>query len=502
MGAMAEEMSLSGNWVEFANTELDVFLIDPIEMVVYVAVAFLCWFFTPLVGPVLLREKYIKGIEQYEYSDGGIENIVFRILAPVLASNSVLMLIVVLARISFAPGWTPQIRWMPILMYWFIHAAVMSSKQRVPYPAWALLVQASTSLITALYFDWVVVCRIEEDGIFAFDQSNIGWQMLVIAFFAVGMIVLSGLKRGVSKYNSWLEASYRTQVSSFNGVPRIDPKVEKAVFSYVRRFDELLPDTFKQDVLLRALFYTVMLIEDSNRPWWFRLTERMFFWTKRVRTTGIMQVKSPKRLSDRESVRMSIPIVQKIWNSFVMQVAELGRGGDDAIVSFTRDWYKYDFNEMRRLTAGSMSHLYGRYCGTFTLDASGSFSMVSALLRVESEALDPRFVYVSSKLFESAAAWVPGCELCFKDSGISLLVNEIPDGRALVRFVNNDGPERSEAQCFVGRLLGRAVVISVEFVPRIRCVVVAALEGEDVRLLTDGFPRWTASTMGAMRLND
>lgn len=57
-----------------------------------------------------------------------------------------------------------------------------------------------------------------------------------------------------------------------------------------------------------------MLTEDINRPPAFRFAERVFFFTKKIKTTGIMQVTSKKKLSDEESIELAQKIILSSYN--------------------------------------------------------------------------------------------------------------------------------------------------------------------------------------------
>lgn len=435
-------------------------------------------------------------MEQYDCEDNSVENIVFRILAPVFISylllSAVVALYYVLTFWDIAPeDWIPPIRWMPVVMYWVLYIVSATAKDGASYPIWTLLTQALTSLATTIYFDWAVVCRIPEEGIFAFDQSNIGWQVLMISFFAAGFLILFGIRRGLAKYNRKISLSRHYSTASSSS---LDQATEKKIFSYIRKFDRLLPENFDQDPLLRSLFYTIMLIEDSNRPKWFRTLEHHLFWTKKVRSTGIMQVRSQKNLSDEESVELAIPIVQDLWNSFIQQTAKSEGGRYYPAVSFSQTWYKYDFDRMRGLATHSVNRIYGHYCGTFTLNAGKTFSAVSGFFQTTDPDRCSSPVYVESCLFKPAAVWMPNKELCFDQGAISLLEGDIPAGKIAIKIANNDNPDEALAKDCLNRLPNTATVLSVEYVPNIRCVISVSCETENNDDLSVTFPGWGITT--------
>lgn len=486
-------VDLSDEWLAFIGVELDVFSMTLTSFCVYVVVAIMCRFAIPVSGPVLLRGRYFSNVEQYSYDDNGITNIVFRILAPVFVSY-LLLAIAFFGWNALHPGWFPQIRWMPIMLYWILYIALATAKHSPSYPIWTLLIQALTSLAAALYFDWAVVCRIPEDGIIAFDQSNIGWQVLVVSFFAVGAMVLFGIKRGLARYNGRLLNAYYASAVFSSDKSGISQKTERWLFSHLRRYDSLLPDSYKRDELLRALLYTIMYIEDSNRPKWFRLFERAFFWTGRVKSTGIMQVRSRKALSDQESVELAIPKVKTIWESFVVQVAKSNAGSFYPLVSFTGNWYRYNYELMRSEAAQSTSYLYGKYCGTFSLDVGKIFLDISKTLAMADNDYRKFDVFVRSNLFAADASWIPGRELCFDAGRISLLASDFPREAVTFKASNNDGIGEEGAREAVDRLSSIGTIVSVEFIPYVRCAITMEASSSLAEEIAKAVPGWIIST--------
>ena len=173
---------------------------------------------------------------------------------------------------------------MPVLFYWIIQIVVVASTKIGIYPLWTLFVQAFVSLCVSIYFDWVVIQQFPNRGIESLDQSNIGWQVLTGFFLAASYLVLYGIIYSSKKYKQKLYK--HNNVFQYS----IDVRTEERLYKYLRKYDNLLSTRYQSDLLLKAFFYTVLTIEDSNRPSWFRRLERLFFWTGKVKTTGIMQV--------------------------------------------------------------------------------------------------------------------------------------------------------------------------------------------------------------------
>lgn len=73
-----------------------------------------------------------------------------------------------------------------------------------------------------------------------------------------------------------------------------------------------LIDAKISDDLLELITYAILVYENYCRPPCVRTLERWWFW-KNQRTTGVMQVASPKTLTDEESVRLGTDKLIATW---------------------------------------------------------------------------------------------------------------------------------------------------------------------------------------------
>ena len=64
----------------------------------------------------------------------------------------------------------------------------------------------------------------------------------------------------------------------------------------------------------KALIYSILIYEDFNRHILCRFMERLFFWTGRIKTSGIMQVTSDVYLSNQDSVKKGACILIEKYN--------------------------------------------------------------------------------------------------------------------------------------------------------------------------------------------
>lgn len=76
------------------------------------------------------------------------------------------------------------------------------------------------------------------------------------------------------------------------------------------RYQNTLSRNFQENNYLQKLLYSIMITETINRPPFIRLMENLVFFTGKVKTTGIMQVTSKKKLSDKESIKLAEKIIQ------------------------------------------------------------------------------------------------------------------------------------------------------------------------------------------------
>ena len=78
---------------------------------------------------------------------------------------------------------------------------------------------------------------------------------------------------------------------------------------YFNKYNKHLDKRIKSDKLLSNLFFAIMITEDINRPAIFRFSERLFFATGFIKTTGIMQVTSTQKLSDMKSIILAQALI-------------------------------------------------------------------------------------------------------------------------------------------------------------------------------------------------
>ena len=84
--------------------------------------------------------------------------------------------------------------------------------------------------------------------------------------------------------------------------------------SLKNRYGKFLSDELEANPFLRGLFFSIMIVEAINRNRFLRFIERTLYPLGLIKTTGIMQVKSDKPLSDEESIRVAQRKIIDLYN--------------------------------------------------------------------------------------------------------------------------------------------------------------------------------------------
>lgn len=98
---------------------------------------------------------------------------------------------------------------------------------------------------------------------------------------------------------------------------------EKALAEYLnakyrKKYSSLLNEEMANLPELTNIFFTIMTIEQMNRPGIFRLFERLLFSSGKITTTGIMQVASKQYLSNKESIFAAQKIILKEYKRYTL----------------------------------------------------------------------------------------------------------------------------------------------------------------------------------------
>lgn len=392
---------MDNNVTQYFEAEFDLFSVDFPCAALYFFIAIAMVFLVRILGPHSIRGYRLES--DYDDSTGAV-NVIYRIVAPVAWCYFLLCVFAIvfaIARIDFAF----PIRWLPVALYWVQMLFLKISSRLFNVPPWAFALEALFSIAIAIYFDWAVVCQLPENGLLAVDQSNIGFQVVAAVFFAVVEIVMSAAIR--KRYKDDFVIPYRSSYRTWSYYRSLLP-TEKTLYEYRRKYGKQLPSRFSEDILLRSIFYAVMFIEDSNRPRSARILENFLAKLKLAKTTGIMQQKASRVLTDEESVELAIPYIEDMWNKFLRNFAQsINSSNLEPLITFARTGYYYNYASVRDAISANFSLLYGDYCGTRTLNANSIFEAVRQFEERENYCLVPEKVLASGAVFSEIDKYIP-----------------------------------------------------------------------------------------------
>ena len=110
-----------------------------------------------------------------------------------------------------------------------------------------------------------------------------------------------------------------------NNSPKIQTYLKKNYFYFKYKYGYII-DIEVENEIESSLVYAVLIYENFNRGKLFRTLERLFFFTKRIKTTGIMQVQSNDYLSNAESIKLG---TQKLLIKYRSELCEYGTDNEE-----------------------------------------------------------------------------------------------------------------------------------------------------------------------------
>lgn len=356
----------------------------------------------------------------------------------------------------------------PTLMYWVILSTIKASHHKLWDRVGPHLIEAFLSCLISFAADYYVIGAVAKEGLAVFDQSSIAFQLEVALFWAlVGVTSTLFLRRRYRVRVGGAAPAGRTRARSYRyyTVGTVDTS-EKRLASYEHRFGKNLPVRYKQDILLRALFFSIMAIEDSNRPEGVRMLERVLCRFGLASTTGIMQQKSACPLSDGESALLAAEYICGMWDGYLKAFAKSDTAtGDKGRICFTGQYYSYDFKTIRNSIEENFSLLYGDYCATRLLHANFVFREVLAYELRNNYGLSASRVVAAGSIFPREALWFEAREFYWSDS-CTVKSLDCPDMLQGVFLVRRDGEVTADqVDELLGRILGpRSKVWSVQVI--------------------------------------
>lgn len=182
-------------------------------------------------------------------------------------------------------------------------------------------------VLFSLFIMYVVYIKLIAEGIYLLpDKQEVATAMWlgIIAFIYKAINDADLLKEDNSlRKNRYIETSY----SQF-----------ELKYGYII-------DSETVDTTERLLVYAVLIYESFNRSRLHRLFERTFFFTGKIKTTGIMQVQSDTYLSDFESVKKGTDkLIAKYREETASNFISNGCNNTDSALENTILDYNYDSN--------------------------------------------------------------------------------------------------------------------------------------------------------------
>lgn len=388
-------------------------------LLISLCIAALCVPIVRYFGPIAIRDYVIE--ESYD-DDSGPTNVVYRILSPALLCGALTLLVDALYEIGGNP--TPNYQWLPVFLYWIILAGIKIIHKRLRGLFVATyLIEAFLSVGISIIISNYVVDSFLHNGAGILDQSNFAFQLELAVFYVAVQAVVTLTMRAANK-DKVPNNQNRPDMNKFS--QRVDTS-EKTLFMYEREYGKLLPERYTQDPLLRAFFFSVMAIEDFNRPKGFRSLERIAAAIGMAKTTGIMQQQSNRPLTDKESVLEASKSIEKIWDNFLRCFAKSSEGtGNKGSFHFSATWYQYDYERLAYTTDDCFSSLYGDYCGTRLLNAKEVYSDVRLFIERNSYGLHQDSVVAKGCLFPEELRWL-SFPIAFWEDAYSIAVLQPED---------------------------------------------------------------------------
>lgn len=450
-----------------------------------------------ILGPIGIKNYVLE--ELYD-SENGYYNVFYRIVSPTICST---VLVSLYKAFEIAVGRpVPSTGFLPLLFYWTFLAIIKISRGNLlSVPAFCLEAVASTGI--AELINQFVVHRILNLDFDVIDNSNIAFQveMAVLAFlvqFIVSLMIRRRYKADVEVGCS--ENNDKKGAVKLNTYSSVDVS-EKRLYEYERRFGSLLPSRFSTDPLLRCVFFSIMAIEDANRPGGFRFLERIACRFGVAHSTGIMQQKSNAPLSDSESVVLAANYIEHMWDSFLVTFAKSVQSSySSEIFSFTSLWYRYDYSTLADAVENAFGFFYGDYCGTRLLNASFVFAQVRRFWERSRYGFLPHSVISSWKESPAESIWFKEGRLYWEsDHTISLVNNPTNCGQRKQIFFSGDADRASseEVLSLIEQIQSiSGTVIKVSLVENVFAIVLTCID--DDAYFNELKQGWTISSMDSM----
>lgn len=385
-----------------------------IWLTVYAVLALVTIVVVRKFGPDAMDTRYV--IEEEYDRETGPKNVAYRILAPMLCCGIAVFSLTMLAGFLSWP--LPQWRVLPLVIYWFVLGIIKHARNRLIKYLLPFLAEAATSVAIACAFNWFVIEGYlrSENGLEVFDNSSIAFQMEVALFWVIVSSISAAFVR-ISNRGTRTSPAAETHSKDESKYSCVIDTSEAKLFSFERKFGKLLPQRFQSDILLRCVFFSIMAIEDGNRPRLYRFVENVAARLGLAKTTGIMQQRGGKPLTDEESVIRAIPYVEDMWDHFLLEFARSSEGCQVHLkLQISAAYYEYDYQALSISLIRHFGKLYGDYCGTRCLNADQVIRDVLTFEENERYGFKPQRVCAPGSLCAMELGWLSGNEMYWRDA--------------------------------------------------------------------------------------
>ena len=213
-----------------------------------------------------------------------------------------LVFLVVISAILFGLGLDPfvtNIYW--VVIYYFIFRFVFNiALERHDLINWKRGIVTALFSIGSAYLLYANLISIKQRLIP--DVATIAnelWVIIAVFLFTVFNNVELDGSAASARVSNFQRRRYKKFVSEFGSI------VDKAT----------------NDTDVRRLIYSIMIYESFNRPTLARVLERLLFGIGRSSTLGVMQVKTDRMISDKESVKLGAAKIVNAYSDFYKAAA-------------------------------------------------------------------------------------------------------------------------------------------------------------------------------------
>lgn len=134
----------------------------------------------------------------------------------------------------------------------------------------------------------------------------------------------------------------------YKRVALTDKQIKKRYSKFVKKYKKYLQC---KDEFFIKLFFSIMIMEDYNRPWYLRILEYLLFIYKSIRykrgcmTLGIMQTKTNYLISNLTSIKLA----EHLIDCMLKQINDINENDKIRKVTFIYNPSRLYYNEVIKI---------------------------------------------------------------------------------------------------------------------------------------------------------